>query len=461
VSPEFLYKASLVFLAGFTVWSGTLWAAPPPDAEAFKVIGGEVYRVIEARGNLSQDQLTTLRKVIDDTLVTVSVDPLPFVGGEKAVVDLQEDQAGKLHLTIDSAAFDESMKKGTGFRVVSQSYLQAAGLAPDLIDQPIAKGPTIDYQLRAENQKVTRVNVVPHTGTLKVNVEAPGDTESLIIQVTRGTAAQKHAAFQQLAPRLGSSVPPPVVGGAGAYPPAVVDPAAEIPALIGALQDPDQDVARGASRKLGKLGKIAVGPLIGCLGLPNPKVNELAADALGDIGVDAEPAVDLIRGLYIRYNRKPEWPRTAAASQDALDKIGTPKAKYARSQLQNDKDQADQNVRNGIKEQVFREEASKRGVSVDTIRSWHEAYLRGDKVVVGGPSHNSNTTFRQVLRTSNENLWEWDNGLGTIFWTNPNDFEDPAGHYHRQAYAHYLLTRWGAGGAIPPVHTPGSYSKRR
>jgi HEAT repeat protein len=102
-----------------------------------------------------------------------------------------------------------------------------------------------------------------------------------------------------------------------------------LPALIDALADKEDIVARAAAEMLGGLGESAVDPLVGALKDPNPSVRRHATLALKDIGATAKKAVPLLTEALNDAD-----PATRQFAALALGKIG-PGAKAATSGLVN------------------------------------------------------------------------------------------------------------------------------
>jgi HEAT repeat protein len=102
-----------------------------------------------------------------------------------------------------------------------------------------------------------------------------------------------------------------------------------VPALITALADKEDIVARMAADTLGKLGEPAVNPLVEALKAPTPSVRRYAALALKELGVKAKKAVPLLTEALHDKD-----PSTRPFAAQALAAVG-PDAKAAASELIN------------------------------------------------------------------------------------------------------------------------------
>lgn len=82
---------------------------------------------------------------------------------------------------------------------------------------------------------------------------------------------------------------------------------AAIPALIGALADPDPYVNGSAADALGRIGEAAIGPLAAALGDARANVRRCAAIALGKAGAAAAPAVPALAQALLDTSADVRW----------------------------------------------------------------------------------------------------------------------------------------------------------
>lgn len=94
-----------------------------------------------------------------------------------------------------------------------------------------------------------------------------------------------------------------------------------IPALVRVLRAAEHPVQSAAGEALVKMGKPAVPALIPLINDPNPNIQLIAIQCLGDLGRRSREAVK-----YLKPHRASIHPRIRRAVRCTLEAIGTPEA---------------------------------------------------------------------------------------------------------------------------------------
>lgn len=445
------------------------------DAFDFPIIGNLIHAEFTKLKSLDEEKLKAFMTAIENTRIEVVTKEVRdrYHTVVDAVTDPDPQRPGKPWTQVNQDRFRKRMEEGTVFRLVCHEYFRAAKIPDDQVFTLKSLYPVLD-KLNArylENIKklrelaaATRREQIPQLPGLDPKELGKDFGKDLPAQLASPDERTRREAFDdvlEIADLTGVKLmevhaeldklrhPDADKRRAAVYAIQTLRTKnslakMSIPYLIQVLADQDMATGLAASATLGKMGTEAIDPLILALKHPNAKINELAADSLGDLGKDADKACPSLRALYLKHYGTNDWPRVAASVEHNLKKIRTPEALRVLGTLEQDKEGAVAAKLDKIREDVYAEEAKKRGVTVDEIRARVRRFQERQSGVVG-------LSLRAAVEMRPD-LFVWDAPMGLIVWTDPSGRADPVAHFKQQTYTYHLLSQWG--GQLAPIQFP-------